>query len=99
MIRMSRKLCTIDASTEVKQDILDCGDEVRRQVGEFLESLQWDPLPKGRQPRGEGAFGIQLRCGIFVAWEIIGDLLHLALKGPDETILVRILGVGWGHSK
>jgi len=36
---------------------------------------------------------------LFVAWEIIGDLLRLVLEGPDETILVRILGVGWERAK
>jgi len=93
---MSRKLCRVDASTEVKQEILDCSGQVFQEVGAFLESLQSDPLPEGRQERGRGAFGIKLHCGIFVAWEIVGDLLHLTLEGPDETILVRILGVGWG---
>jgi hypothetical protein len=44
---------------------------------------------------GKGAFYLQLPCGIFVGWEIVGDLFHLVLHGPDDTCLVRILGVGW----
>jgi hypothetical protein len=92
---MARKQCKIDAEADVKRDILECSAEVREEIGGFLESLQGDPLPRERSPMGTGAFYLQLPCGVFVGWEIVGDLLHLVLHGPDETYLVRILGVGW----
>ena len=92
---MAHNLCRMDADTAVKRDILECSAEVRQEIGEFLESLQGNPLPIGRKPMGKERFYIQLPCGIFVGWEIVGDLLHAVLHGPDDTILVRILGVGW----
>ncbi|MGA9060952.1 MAG: hypothetical protein WB341_04705 [Terracidiphilus sp.] len=96
---MTRKVCKIDAAPEVEQEILDCSVEVRQQIGDFLVRLQENPLPKGRQENDKGAYSFQLPCGIFVGWEIIGDPLHLVFRGPDETILVRILGVGWERVK
>lgn len=95
MAGMARNLCRIDADTDVKREILACSDKVRHQIGEFLESLQQDPLPAQRRPKDEGAFYIQLSCGVFILWEVVGDLLHLVYHGPDESILVRILAVGW----
>jgi len=95
MAGMARDLCLIDADSAVKRDILECSAEVRREIGGFLESLQGDPLPRERKPMGKGAFYLQLPCGIFVGWEIVGDLFHLVLHGPDDTCLVRVLGVGW----
>jgi len=94
-VRTAGKPCRIDADAAVKQEILNCRDEVRQQIGQFLETLQWDPLPAGRRTKGKKSFYIQLPCGIFVAWEVIGDLLHIVLHGPGESVLVRILGVGW----
>jgi hypothetical protein len=95
MARMPRKPCLVDADPEVKQEILDCRHAVRQEIGEFLYSLQFDPLPEGRVEKARGAFYKQLPCGIFVVWEIVGDLLDIALHGPDEKTLVRIIGVGW----
>jgi len=95
MTGMAGNLCRMDADTEVKRQILECSDAVRREIGEFLESLQSDPLPAGRKTKDKGAFYIQLPCGVFVIWEVIGDLLHIVLRGPDDTILIRILDVGW----
>jgi hypothetical protein len=87
--------CQIDADAAVEEEILNCRQDVRQQIGEFLEELQWNPLPAGRKAKTENSFYIQLPCGIFVGWEVIGDLLHIALHGPDENALVRILGIGW----
>ena len=95
MAGMAGKLCLIDADTTVKRDILECSPEVRREIGDFLEHLQADPLPLDRKPMNKGAFYIQLPCGIYIGWEIVGDPLHLVFRGPDDTILVRIVGVGW----
>jgi hypothetical protein len=95
MAGMARNQCLIDADSAVKRNILECSAEVRQEIGGFLERLQGDLLPKERKPMGKGAFYIQLPCGIFVGWEIIGDLLHAVLHGPDDAILVRIVGVGW----
>lgn len=95
MARMIRPICKIDAATEVKKEILECSAAVRQEIGDFLESLQEDPLPAGRGRKPDGTFYLQLPCGVFVGWEIAGDFLHLVLHGPDESILVRILGIGW----
>jgi len=95
MAGMAGKLCLIDADTTVKRDILECSPEVRREIGEFLERLQCDPLPPERKEQNKSTFYVQLPCGVFVVWEIVGDLLHLVLRGPDDTILVRIVGVVW----
>jgi hypothetical protein len=94
MARMAGKQCRIDADISVKREILDRSGEDRREIGEFLERLQVNPLPAGIQQTEKGAYSFRLPCGIFVVWEIVGDLLHLALHGPDESILVRILGAG-----
>jgi hypothetical protein len=95
MAGMAAKLCLIDADTAVKRDILECSEEVRREIGEFLERLQCDPLLPERKEKNESTFYVQLPCGVFVVWEIVGDLLHLVLHGADDTILVRIVGVVW----
>jgi hypothetical protein len=89
------KPCRIDADAAVKQEILSCRKEVRQEIGAFLEKLQWDPLPAGRSAKGANSFYMQLPCGIFVVWEVIGNLLHIALHGSSDATLVRILGVGW----
>jgi hypothetical protein len=89
--------CQLDVATEVKQDILDCNAGARRQIGDFLLGLQENPLPKNRRHLGraknDSAFYVQLPCGFYVSWEIIGNMMHLALTGETEGILVRILGV------
>ncbi len=91
--------CQIDADAAVEEEILNCREEVRQQIGEFLDGLQWNPLPEGRNAKSKDSFYIQLPCGIFVGWQVIGDLLHIALHGPDDSMLVRILGVGWERPK
>ncbi len=86
--------CELDVATEVKQDILDCNQAARRQIGGFLLTLQKNPLPRNRQGMGDGAFYLQLPCGFYVSWEVLGDMLRLALTGDGNGIVVRILGVG-----
>ena len=89
--------CKLDVDTEVKQDILDCDDEARRQIGEFLFALERNPLPSDRhklgRAKGDATFYIQLACGFYVSWEIIGNQMHLALTGRADGLVVRILGV------
>jgi len=87
--------CQIDADPSVEEEILNCREDVIQQIGEFLERLQWNPLPVGRKAKSGNSFYMQLPCGVFVAWEIIGDPLHLVFHGPGDNIMVRILGVGW----
>jgi len=86
--------CRLEVDTALKQDILDCNPAARRQIGEFLLALQENPLPKDRQLMGDSAFYVQLPCGFYVSWEMIGNQMHLALTGETKGLLVRILGVG-----
>ncbi|HUD53940.1 MAG TPA: hypothetical protein VMR02_01845 [Terracidiphilus sp.] len=85
--------CKLDIATEVKQDILDCDAAARRQIGDFLLQLQNNPLPENRQPISGSSFYVQLPCGFYLSWEIIGDLIHFALTGKSKELLVRVLGV------
>lgn len=86
--------CKVDVDTGVKSDILELSDDARRQIGRFLLGLQDNPLPKSRREMGGAAFYHQLPCGYFVAWEVSGDLIKLALSGDTKGISIRILGVG-----
>lgn len=85
--------CKLDLATEVKEDILDCDENVRHEIGEFLLALQQNPLPQNREHMGKGDYYVELPCGFYVAWEILGDQLHLALTGDTTGVVVRILGV------
>ena len=85
--------CEIDVATELKQDILNLDRPTRRQIRAFLFAVQENPLLEGRKEMGRAAFYIQLPCGIYVSWEIFGDILRMALTGETKGILVRILGV------
>jgi len=85
--------CKLDVATELKQDILACDKVARQQIGDFLLALQDNPLPKNRRRQEDGSFYVQLPCGFFVSWEIIGDLMQFVLTGDCEGILVRFLGV------
>jgi hypothetical protein len=82
---------------ELQEEILDLDAYSRRQIGDFLVALQDDPLPQDRQALarkiGVPAYFVQLPCGFYVSWEIVGDLLPLALTGKTKALLVRILGV------
>jgi hypothetical protein len=86
--------CKISVATEVKSDILDCDETAREQIRAFLLGLQQDPLPRGRRSLGKSAFFEQLPCGYFVAWEVLGDVLKMALTGDMTGITVHVLGVG-----
>jgi hypothetical protein len=89
--------CKLDIAVQVKQDILDCNIAARRQIGDFLLTLQQNLLPKHRRPLSRtidgSAFYVRLPWGFYVSWEIIGDSMHLALTGETEGILIRVLGV------
>jgi len=85
--------CKLHVATAVKQDILDCNPEAVQQIGDFLLSLQENPLPRDRREMDSGAFYCRLRCGYYVSWELFGDLVKLALTGDAKNITVRILGV------
>jgi hypothetical protein len=86
--------CKVDVDAAVKSDILECGREARLQIGNFLLGLQDNPLPENRREMKSGAFYALLPCGYYVAWEVFGDLMKLALSGSTKGISVRILGVG-----
>jgi hypothetical protein len=77
--------------------ILDLDATARFQIGAFLVALQHDPLPAERQALARKtnvpAFFVQLPCGFHVTWEIVGNLLPLALTGKATGLLVRILGI------
>lgn len=92
-----RMPCKLEVDAALKQDILDCDDRARREIGEFLLALQENPLPADRLLLGgapdESAFYVELPCGFYISWEIIGNLLHLALRGETDGLVVRILGV------
>jgi hypothetical protein len=88
-----RMPCKVEVDTAVKADILDCDAATRRGIGDFLLALQDNPLPEGRKEMGSAAFHIQLPCGVHVSWEVLGNILRLALTGQTKGILVRILGV------
>src|SRR5271166_5858700 len=87
--------CTLDVDTEVKKDILDCDADVRREIGDFLLELEQSPLPRGRhkleRAKSDTTFYIQLPCGFYISWEIIGNQMHLALTGKTDGLRVRIL--------
>ena len=89
--------CRVQVDRELQEEILDFDESARRQVGDFLLALQNDPLPKERQALARGidasVYFVQLPCGFYVSWEIVGNLLRLALTGKAEELLVRILGV------
>lgn len=85
--------CRLDVATEVKEDILDCSRKVRLEIGDFLLALEENPLPEGRRSVGGPVFYVQLACGFYVSWEIIGDVLHYALTGDASDLVVRVLGV------
>jgi hypothetical protein len=91
--------CKLKVATELKQDILECNAGARRRIGDFLLALQKNPLPKNRQEMGDGAFYVQLPCGFYVSWEIIGNMLQLALTGEAKGLVVRILGVARSQPK
>jgi hypothetical protein len=87
----------VQVDHELQEEILDLDAYARRQIGDFLLSLQDDPLPQDRQPLARKinvpAYFVQLPCGSYVSWEIVGDLLPLVLTGKTKALLVRILGV------
>jgi hypothetical protein len=85
--------CRLHVTTAIKRDILDCNPEALQQIGDFLIALQEDPLPKNRQEMGDSEFYFLLPSGFYVSWEIVGNLMRLALTGETEGLLVRILGV------
>lgn len=95
MIR--RMPCRVQVDHELEEEILDLDPHARRQIGDFLVALQNDPLPQERQTLARKislpAYFIQLPCGFYVSWEIVGDVLSLALTGKSKAVLVRILGV------
>jgi hypothetical protein len=92
--RMSSR---VQVDHELQEEILDLDANARREIGDFLLSLQEDPLPRERQALSRristAAYYVQLPCGFYVSWEIVGNLLPLALTGKVEGLLVRILGV------
>jgi hypothetical protein len=81
----------------LQEEILDLDANARREIGDFLLSLQKDPLPRERQALsrkiGTAVYYVQLPCGFYVSWEVVGNMLPLALTGKVEGLLVRILGV------
>lgn len=91
--------CQVNVDTEVKTDILDCDDEARQQIGDFLLALQEDPLPEQRRPMAGASFYVKLPCGYFVGWEVLGDLMAYATTGKTKGLTVRILGVGFDQPK
>ena len=86
--------CKVSVDTAIKADILDCDETAIDQIRAFLYELQEDPLPPGRQPKGDAAFYVQLPCGYFVTWQIEGDILKMALTQNVSGITIRIIGVG-----
>jgi hypothetical protein len=87
----------VQVDNQLQEEILDLDANARRQIGDFLLALQEDPLPSERQALARKisaqAYFVQLPCGFYVSWEIVGNLLHLALTGNAKGLLVRILGV------
>jgi hypothetical protein len=89
--------CRVQVDRELQEGILDLDGVARRQIGTFLLALQEDPLPEERQDLARKgnipAYFVQLECGFHVTWEVVGDMLPLALTGKVRGLLVRILGV------
>jgi hypothetical protein len=85
--------CQIQIDSGVQRDILDLRPDARREVGEFLLRLQDDPLPAGHSEMSAGAFYQKLPCGYWISWEVLGDLMGLALKGATQGLTVRVLGI------
>jgi mRNA-degrading endonuclease RelE of RelBE toxin-antitoxin system len=89
--------CRVQVDHELQEEILDFDAYARRQIGDFLLALQDDPLPKERQALARRinapAYFVRLPCGFYVSWEIVGNMLRLALTGKAEGLLVRVLGV------
>jgi hypothetical protein len=87
----------VQVDHELQEAILDLDAFARRQIGDFLVALQADPLPEERQDLARKgnipAYFVQLPCGFHVTWQIVGDLLPLALSGKTDGLLVRIVGV------
>jgi|HubBroStandDraft_1064217.scaffolds.fasta_scaffold181074_2 hypothetical protein len=92
--RMSSR---VQVDQELQEEILDLDANARREIGDFLLSLQEDPLPSERQALSRrlsaAAYYVQLPSGFYVSWEMVGNLLPLALTGKVDGLLVRILGV------
>jgi hypothetical protein len=89
--------CKVQVDHELEEEILDLDGYTRQQIGDFLVALQNDPLLQERHALADQldppAYFVQLQCGFYVSWEIIGDLLSMALTGKTKAVLVRILGV------
>jgi hypothetical protein len=89
--------CSIKVDRRAKRDALDivAGNPLAwAEIDLFLRALPSDPLPRNRREFAPAAFFVQLPCGVYVAWEIIGDMVRLVTLGPSHVILVRVLGVG-----
>ena len=89
--------CSIKVDRRVKRDVLDIvagNPQAWAEIDLFLRALPSDPLPRNRKEFAPAAFYVQLPCGVYVAWEIVGDMVRLATLGPSKDILVRVLGVG-----
>ncbi len=90
--------CVVDVAAEVKSDILDCDETVKREVYDFLLALQEFPLPEGRhESMSVGSYSYQLPCGYFVSWELIGSreaLTRMIFNRDMRGVTVRVLGFG-----
>jgi hypothetical protein len=89
--------CDVLVADELQQDIMDCSEEACNQFAAFTRALQQNPLPLTRQrltrKRGtENRFYVQLPCGYFLSWEVLGDILRFTTTGNTRGIVVRILG-------
>ena len=95
--------CTVDVPTEQQEEGLELvrGDsQAIAEVGGFLEALQEDPLPAGRQrlsPDDDLAFWCKLDCGVYILWEIEAspeEMMLLSYGHVSPAVLVRVLGFG-----
>lgn len=100
---IGRMSCTVDVPIEVQREALAIvrGDrQATIEVGGFLQALQDNPLPNGRQmltPGDPTAFYKKLECGVYVSWEIVAsptEMIRLFNGRVSPSVLVRVLGFG-----
>ena len=85
--------CSLTVDRDAKRDALDIvadNPEAWQQINDLLLALPGDPRPVGCTRLDDTSFFVRLPCGVFIAWEIMGDMLKLATEGCSPDILVRV---------
>lgn len=85
--------CKLQIAKEVKEDILECDDDVCNEIDLFLQSLQNNCLPDSRTELEPGAYFVKLPSGVFISWEVLTPSSKPISPIKLDKLVVRILGV------